>query len=263
VKCDEARGLLHPYADDDLDLVKTLDIETHLGDCHDCAGIHRNIVALRTSIRAAGCYHRAPAGLAARVRSNLPIAPASARMRWLRNRIAVTAAIVLIAATIGLSLLWMGDSSERLLASEVTSAHVRSLMVDHLWDVQSTDRHTVKPWFHGKLDFAPDVRDFSAASFPLEGARLDYLAGRPVAALVYRHERHYINLFIWPAPGQADRGEVATEQQGYPMVHWIRGGMNYWAVSDISAGGLRRFADVVRNGASAAATQPADAALQD
>jgi anti-sigma factor RsiW len=179
------------------------------------------------------------------------------------GRVAAAAAVVLLAAMAWMSVLRMGKSSEGLLASEVTSAHVRSLMADHLWDVKSTDQHTVKPWFHGKLDFAPDVRDFASSSFPLEGGRLEYISGRPVAALVYRHQKHYINLFTWPAPGQADSAEIATIRQGYPIVHWVHAGMNYWAVSDISVEGLQQFVSVVRSGAAAAATQPEGSSMQN
>ena len=130
-------------------------------------------------------------------------------------------------------------------------------MAEHLWDVKSTDQYTVKPWFDGKLDFAPEVRDLSSESFALEGGRLDYLASRPVAALVYRYQKHYINLFIWPAAGQADQGEVFTSHQGYALVHWIRAGMNYWAVSDTSGENLRRFSSFLRS-ASHPATKAAD-----
>jgi len=178
------------------------------------------------------------------------------RRIWLRNWAAAAAAIIVIMGTLS----WLatrggGGGSERLLAAEVASAHVRSLMAQHLWDIQSSDQHTVKPWFEGKLDFAPDVRDFKNESFPLEGGRLDYLAGRPVAALIYRHEKHYINLFIWPANGETEQSEVAMSHQGYAIVHWVHGGMNYWAVSDTAEATLRRFASVVRGGAQPA-TKP-------
>src|SRR5205823_5881016 len=125
--------------------------------------------------------------------------------------------------------------------------HVRSLMAAHLVDVESSDQHTVKPWFDGKLDFAPEVRDFRAESFPLAGGRLDYLEDRPVAALVYRHDKHYINLFIWPAPNEPDRSQTTRLQQGYQLIHWTRGQMNYWAVSDTSPQTLQRFADLVND----------------
>jgi len=130
------------------------------------------------------------------------------------------------------------------------------MMAEHLWDIKSTDQHTVKPWFEGKLDFAPDVRDFKSESFPLEGGRLDYLANRPVAALVYRHDKHYINLFIWPATGPSEQSEVSTSHQGYVLIHWVHAGMNYWAVSDTSDETLRGFVIVVRSSVHPA-TKPA------
>jgi anti-sigma factor RsiW len=122
--------------------------------------------------------------------------------------------------------------------------------------VRSTDRHTVKPWFGGRLDFAPDVRDFKDESFALEGGRLDYVAGRPVAALVYRHDKHYLNLFIWPAGDRSERGPVATRQQGFSLVHWAHAGMNYWVISDVSEDTLRRFSSLTV-AADAASTRPA------
>jgi anti-sigma factor RsiW len=128
-------------------------------------------------------------------------------------------------------------------------------MAEHLWDVKSTDQHTVKPWFDGKLDFAPDVRNFKDQSFALEGGRLDYLENRPVAALVYRHEKHYVNLFVWPAAGQADQGETITSHRGYSLIHWVNSGMNYWAISDMGEDSLRRFAGLVRD--RSATTKPA------
>jgi len=164
--------------------------------------------------------------------------------RW----VAVAAAVAIVATTMWVALRGAGGRSDELLASEVTSAHIRSLMTEgHLWDVKSTDQHTVKPWFDGKVDFAPDVRDFKADGYFLEGGRLDYLTDRPVAALIYRHEKHYINLFIWPAAGKADQGTSMTTRQGYILVHWVQSGMNYWAVSDMSEQGLRQFTNLVRN----------------
>jgi anti-sigma factor RsiW len=247
--------MLHAYADGELDLVKTLDVERHIASCAGCAAVHRGIVALRSAVGDGSLYYRAPADLEGRIRASLPKPPSAARVIRIRNWMSAAAAIVLVATMGWLVMRRGGEDRERLLAGEVTSAHVRSLMADHLWDVKSTDRHTVKPWFDGKLDFAPDVRDFAQASFPLDGGRLDYVGGRAVAALVYRHDKHYINLFVWPAPGQADRGEEETSHQGYVMLHWVRGGMQYWVISDTSAETLRQFAAMVREG-GAAATMP-------
>jgi anti-sigma factor RsiW len=262
VNCHETRDMIHPYADGELDLAKSLDVEMHIRDCTECAAAHQNLVALRSLAGDRSAYYRAPAGLESRIRASLPQPLAAAPSTWVRHWVAAAAAIVLVVTTTWLATRQFGGSSEPLLASEVTSAHVRSLMAEHLWDVKSTDQHTVKPWFDGKLDFAPDVRDFKDESFALEGGRLDYLAGRAVAALVYRHEKHYINLFIWPAAGQPDRTMVATTQQGYSLSHWVHAGMEYWAISDMSADALGRFAGVVREanqgGGNHAASKPVE-----
>jgi anti-sigma factor RsiW len=249
VNCQQACALIHAYSDGELDLVTTLDIEQHIRDCADCSIAHRNLVAIRSSIVGGSLYFRAPASLDRTIRSQVKQARAAAAGRWAGAGpgLAAAAAIAVVAATLWLLLRSVGGRAEDLLASEVTSAHIRSLMADHLWDVKSTDQHTVKPWFDGKVDFAPQVRDFRADSYSLEGGRLDYLANRPVAALVYRHEKHYINLFIWPAPGQPDQDEVVSTHQGYLLIHWLQSGMNYWAVSDMSEIALRHLVNLVEH----------------
>jgi anti-sigma factor RsiW len=254
VNCREANELIHPYVDGELDLVKTLEIESHIRECAQCAAIHRNVVALRASIRDGSVYYRAPVGLERRIRLKLPQPRKMAIGKWTRSWIAV-AAVALVALSTWIATILAGGGGERLLASEVTSAHVRSLMAEHLWDVKSTDQHTVKPWFDGKLDFAPDVRDFKDQSFALEGGRLDYLENRPVAALVYRHDKHYVNLFVWPAAGRTDQGETITSDRGYSLIHWVSAGMNHWAISDMSEDSLRRFAKLAHD--QTATTKPA------
>ena len=126
-------------------------------------------------------------------------------------------------------------------AQEVVGSHVRALMGDHLFDVQSTDQHTVKPWFLGKLDFSPPVTDLAQAGFPLTGGRLDYLTGHPVAALVYTRGQHTINVFIWPEGSDAIRSSEARAIRGFHVRHWTRGGMAYWAVSDVNDADLDQF----------------------
>jgi anti-sigma factor RsiW len=146
------------------------------------------------------------------------------------------------AAVLAFLVLAPGESS---LADQIVASHIRALQPGHLADVASSDRHTVKPWFDGRVDFAPPVKDLAADRFPLEGGRLDYLARRPVAAMVYRRDRHVIDLFVWPADS-GDGMPAVAQLQGYNVVHWTAGGMALWAVSDIEASQLREFAEAWR-----------------
>ena len=124
--------------------------------------------------------------------------------------------------------------------SELVDAHVRSLLPGHLLDVESTDRHTVKPWFAGKTDIAPVVVDLSDKGFPLLGGRLDYVDGHSVAALVYGRRAHKINVFVWrTTPGEPAEGSFAV--RGYSLLHWSNGGLTYWAVSDAALPDLEAF----------------------
>lgn len=194
-------------------------------------------------------YFKAPAHLARRINMALPRDRSrSARFRgWNLNWLSAGAVLVTL-----LALVWSGSlyfsrpSDQDLLVEELVSSHVRSLQVDHLSDVVSSDQHTVKPWFHGKLDFAPPVVDLAPQEFPLVGGRLDYLGDRSVAVLIYRHKQHPINLYIWPG---AD-GNLAPQMQsrrGYHLIHWAAGGMDYWAVSDLATDELELFVNALRS----------------
>lgn len=212
-------------------------------------------------IRRQATRHVPPGGLAGRIvqavraeAGAVPApAPASARAEAPKRRGGLQALAWFgtgAATAWGLALVLLASplapSSPDALAEAVTGNHVRSLMAAHLADVASTDQHTVKPWFAGKLDFSPPVVDLADEGFPLAGGRLDYLDGRTVAALVYRSGPHVINLFVWPAPeGKAQAPSFST-RQGYQLAHWAQGGMQAWAVSDLNAAELRNFAALVR-----------------
>ena len=129
------------------------------------------------------------------------------------------------------------------LAAQIIAGHIRALQPGHLEDVVSTDQHTVKPWFDGRIDFAPPVKDLAADRFPLKGGRLDYIGGRPVAALVYQRAKHLIDLYVWPAADDSPQPPKSAEAHGYNIVHWREGGMALWAVSDLEAAQLRQFVE--------------------
>jgi len=134
---------------------------------------------------------------------------------------------------------------EQFLATELIASHVRSLMVDHLTDVASSDQHTVKPWFDGKLDFAPSVVNSASDGFPLVGGRLDYLNNRPVAALVYQRRKHFINVFIWPVQNGDASEAKPISREGYQLLHWVDRDLNYWAVSDASGNELVALKELI------------------
>ncbi len=193
---------------------------------------------LGARIRKEATYHAAPPGLGARILASLPEErvkqPAPKRSwGWAPG---FAAAFAIVAAT---ALYFLSPLSEDRLADEIVAAHVRSLMVDHAFDIASSDSHTVKPWFAGKLDFSPPVIDLTSQGFALVGGRLDYLDRRPVAALVYRHKQHLINLFI--SPGSREARLRPSERQGFNLAAWERSGMRWWAVSDLNAQELAQF----------------------
>ncbi len=256
MNCKETQEVIHAYLDGELDLVNNLAIERHLNDCAACAQSFRTQQSLRTAIASRSLYFEAPEGLEKRLRSAVRQASKAEsrwKWRWGTNRgwprllapLAVAALVVLIALPI-----LMHSSTEDQLTQEIVSGHVRSLMASHLYDVASSDPHTVKPWFNGKLPFSPPVIDLVGQGFPLIGGRLDYVENHPVAALVYQRRLHFINLFIWPSTHNLSADEDFRTKQGYNVVHWSQGGMEHWAVSDVNKGDLRDFAQLVRSGSS-------------
>lgn len=267
--CQGKALLVHAYFDGELDLVRSLELEEHLKSCDQCAQELRNQGTLRNSLRGGNLYSGAPEGLEKRIRASLaaesgaeishvPSRKVFAEMPANRARggrhtflewAAVAAAVAVAAAAALVFMLGPGLANRRqsdLLAQEVLASHIRSLQPGHLLDVQSTDQHTVKPWFNGRIDFSPPVRDLSDQGFPLIGGRLDYLDGRNVAVLVYQRRKHLVNVFVWPVGSGRAKPPGSRSTDGYGVLSWEQGGMNFCAVSDVNANDLRQLSQLLQ-----------------
>ena len=236
--CELTKTVLHGYLDGELDAARAADFERHLISCAECVTALEAQENLHSSIQRAGLYERAPTSLRQKVHTELGTGTRSsvtpirnpAPWRWL-----AIAATLLLAISLGWRLLpgLRGTSGQTAIASAIVDAHLRSLQPGHLEDVQSTDQHTVKPWFDGKLTFAPPVHDFVNEGFPLQGGRLDVVQGRTVAVLVYARRKHLINVFIWPTT-EPDSEPQSGSQLGYHWIAWRKSSMELYAVSDVS-----------------------------
>lgn len=249
MSCQEVQDLLHGYMDGELDLVHTLDIERHLRDCSACSRVHTQQEALRSAIRDSALYFTPPRPLEQRIRATVRgVGNADTWVwRWSWRWLGLVAAVACMAIALwGVMPLWIKPSAPAYALQELVAGHVRSLLVDHLTDVTSSDSHTVKPWFEGKLDFSPPVPELSTQGFRFVGGRLEYLDQRAVAALVYQRRAHVINLFMWPAQPEIDGHETIVTRQGYHLVHWQEAGMSYWAVSNLNPAELQEFVRAVR-----------------
>jgi anti-sigma factor RsiW len=247
MSCHDVHRLLDAYVDRELDTAHTIEFESHLAGCVSCRAAYEQYQQFRSSIQGQIPYFEAPKNLEDRLRASLrspePNRDRTARKvsfpRW-RVWAAAAAFAVLLLVSALLFRTFLRPSSSELVANQVVSSHIRSLMANHLTDVISTDQHTVKPWFSGKLDFSPVVRDLSTKGFSLVGGRLDYLDNRPVAALVYKRRQHTINLFFWPSQA-SDSGPRNLTIKGYNLVHGTESHMTYWAVSDLNPAELSEF----------------------
>jgi len=225
---------LDAYLDGELAAPDAGQLEAHLRVCPDCARLEQRRRRLAAALRERLPRYEAPDTLRARVRAGLRDASRRSKTTW------------------GRRLPWRALSVAASIAS-----HVRSLMAGHLADVPSSDQHTVKPWFNGKLDFSPPVYDFAGRGFPLVGGRLDYVGGQSVAALVYGRRQHVINVFLWPAGRRGGSSETGGTgggeftRQGYHVLHWTTPEFTYWVASDLGLPELRDFVGLVERGEAA------------
>jgi anti-sigma factor RsiW len=260
--CRETQRLLDAYVDNELDVRGVLEVEEHLTKCPTCAAEEKGLRELQMSVRTNLTRYAMPKAVETRLLASLrgvePTVPAasghpavvpieaarrsrSRAFRWALAPAAAAAAVLIVAAP----RIWT-PSAEAGLADAVVAAHVRSLLANHLTDVASSDQHTVKPWFQGKLDYSVSVTDWAAEGFPLVGGRLEYVDGARAAALVYKRAQHAINLFIWPSQRGGDERPRQVSEHGYNAVGWTKDGMRYWAVSDVNEAELQKFVELAR-----------------
>jgi anti-sigma factor RsiW len=258
---------LSAYVDGELPPGDATVVAKHLATCAHCAAEYQIMLDTVSLLRSELERFTAPDVLRARIRGAIATTPnepatespavASGRSpltarSWARP--AAWAASVLLAAALGSGVTFVAASASRrtnTTADQVLASHVRSLMPDHLTDVRSSDQHNVKPWFNGRLDFSPTVPRLEDQGFPLVGGRVDYIGGRPVAAVVYSRRQHMINVFSWPSPDR-DQALTATTANGYNILHWRAGGTERWVVSDLNATELRDFVRLVEQSEPAA-----------
>jgi anti-sigma factor RsiW len=245
--CDEAEVLLNALIDGELDAGHAREVEQHITGCARCSAALAAYQTMSQAVAAADLRYAAPPALRRRIEAALPKAPVSnvqpmPHRRSVLRGFAFGSAVSAIAAT-GLVAIVLRNDDEQRISSEIVSAHLRSLQAGHLTDVLSTDQHTVKPWFNGKLEVAPPVIDLTAQGFTLVGGRLDYVDARAIGAVVYKRRAHVINLFVAQTGNMEHRAAKIDTVQGFNIRHWSDRGLNYWAISDIGADELNEFGE--------------------
>jgi anti-sigma factor RsiW len=240
--CDEAKILLHALLDNELDAGHAREVEDHIASCPACAAELATQREMQRVLADTKLRYTAPAGLRARIEASLPQPQRQPSRRSVLRGFAMGSAVSALAASGVVAVVLRQDDQQRIL-SEVVSAHLRSLQAGHLIDVVSTDQHTVKPWFNGKLDVAPPVIDLTAQGFTLVGGRLDYVDARAIGAVVYRRRQHVINLFVAQTASTEHRPPKTQTMQGFNCRRWGERGLNFWAVSDIGSDELTEFVD--------------------
>ena len=240
--CTLHRHLLEAYLDGELGFERTLEVEAHLASCSVCSSEVQSWKDVRMAMQGSELHHRAPAHLEANLRKLLPQTQTQ-KTPWFQGSIWAVGGAAFATAVLLISFVTMRPAGPSP-AQDIVASHIRSMMADHLMDVVSTDQHTVKPWFDGKLDFAPPVQDFAADGYPLAGGRLDYVENRKVAVLIYHRALHIINVYVWPAGNNGSSAIRTQTINGYNVVSWKKGGFEFRAVSDLNIAELRDLAQL-------------------
>lgn len=255
MKCIEIREMLNGYVDLELSTEQSEAVESHLKSCKQCSKQYDQLVKLISVARKSRQYS-APYSLKKQITESLQESGEDVEFNlekrvqqpkpYIQHWLKYGAPSLTLGVALGLAIYYttlIGYQKDSTVQS-VVAAHVRSQYVDHLVDIASSDRHTVKPWFNGKLDFSPPVKDYTKEGFPLIGGRLEYLFGRPVAALLYRHRQHVINIFVRPITGQ-DNKRDEINHQGYNLLRWTEAGLEYWAISDLNINDMEKFRQIL------------------
>ena len=234
--CEDQELLLGGLVDGELDAANTSMVEAHVLRCEGCREELERVHAVRSLLRSEGVRHKAPATLRSRISALPELTPRAANQNrvagWLAPGLAgaIAASLAIVAI--------LPNRSQSVVEQELVSSHVRSLQPGHLTDVQTTNQHIVKPWFNGRIDFAPPVPELASRGFPLAGGRLDSIDGKTVAAIVYHRRLHVVNLYVWDHGTGVSR---SFEKDGFSVEEWSRDGLRFAAVSDIPAAELRQF----------------------
>ncbi len=243
MNCEEAAVLLQALIDDELDAGHAHEVELHIAGCVRCAAEVRRQREMHRALSSARLGYQAPPALRSRVEDALGLRRVLAPDRRSLLQGFAMGSIFSAAVAASVVLFVVRDGQDQPNFGDVVSAHLRSLQADHLTDVQTSDQHVVRPWFNGRLDLAPPVVDLTAQGFTLIGGRLDYISGRPVAAIVYKRRAHTINLFRAPGAGSGRVAPRLTSVQGFNIRHWTDQDLDLLSVSDLNGEELREFAE--------------------
>jgi anti-sigma factor RsiW len=247
MNCDEAGRLLEAYIDGELELTRQLDLEVHLAACATCKNAAESAIDFGSTIRMNMPIYKAPPKLKASIRAALR-KECRSQLDWFSNfrRLsAIAVAIVVLGLLLACAWIAFSHGRDQELISEAVSDHWRSLLVNHLLDITSSDQHVVRSWFTGKFPYSPPVADLTQARYKLVGSRIDLLANSPVAAIVYEHENHFINVFVWPVGDRAIDFDVQSHE-GYSLCGWNKSGLNYLIVSELTGAAMEKFEDQFR-----------------